>query len=385
MSTTQEMNLKDVRNHIKTVMNSGLSANLIYHNWTNTKINVDTIKLLSKKNDITNQDKTIALIATYFLYTGFTDNETTDAYLESKKIAHTYLTEEGYPSAIINSVDHCLSIKQEDITPDSVAGRLFHDMLYAHYGQKKIKSKINKSLEERNLLRSDKKDLLTKYESELEKMKTHKYFTPTANRLYKYKKLKNIAKLQSEIDRDRKQNMLGSNKTAMTMFKTALRNHIDLISIADKKAGIMISINAIIMTLMIPILGSYIIDVSKFIIPSIILIITCGSAVILATLATRPKVADGTTSEESKLSGEKSLFHFENFFNMNKEDYQQAIKDVIVRENTLENSIINDLYDMGYVLGIKYKKLSWCYLVFAAGITLTIISFILSFFFFPEI
>jgi len=98
-----------------------------------------------------------------------------------------------------------------------------------------------------------------------------------------------------------------------------------------------------------------------------ILLITCGVSVILAALATRPQLSDGRTDDYSLQEGSKSLFFFDNFFRMKKSEYQEAIKSVIARKGTFENSVINDLYHLGRVIGVKYQRLRWCYLVFSVG------------------
>ena len=158
------------------------------------------------------------------------------------------------------------------------------------------------------------------------------------------------------------------------MFKTALRNHIDLVHVTDKKAGIMISINAILLTVMIPILSGKFIDVQQFVVPYAILLVTCGVTVILATYATRPQVQNGKVSKSDVQKGKRSLFFFENFWRMPKDEYQEAIKAVIVRDQTFENSVINELYDLGRILGVKYQRLRWCYTAFAIGIGLTLVA-----------
>jgi len=367
------------------MLTNNVSSDLIHHNWKATKENIKTFKDLAEKLKLNESDYEKVIISIYFLYTGFA-KDYDKAYVGSVEIADEYLTKHHFPEAIILEVKECLKLKTDkENVPSSVAQQVFHDVAFAYYGKKKLKKRITKLWQEKNYLNKEKIDLLTSLEKKLSEMENHDYNTLTAKKLYNYRKSSNLAKLRGYIDSQKSKNSLTSNKTALTMFKTALRNHIDLINIADKKAGIMISINAILMTLMIPILGSYIIDISQFMIPSIILITTCGAAVILATLATRPVDSSGRMSENTKIRGNRSLFHFSNFYKMEKDDYKDAVKDVIVRDRTLENSIITDLFDMGKLVGLKYKRLRLCYLIFAIGIGLTLITFGLTFFLLPSI
>ncbi|MFT4536145.1 MAG: hypothetical protein ACJA1A_001426 [Saprospiraceae bacterium] len=359
MSTVSKKELKKVRDYCKVIIEDEISQELICHGWNATKSNIKIYQELSKKIKLTEKEDFVIQVAIYFLYTGFGE-EDAKPYQGSKSIAEDYLRSEDFPHDIVASVRKCIDLKLDGGTPSDITETVFLDTVYSYYGAKKLKKRISTTWEERNFLRKVKVDLLTALEKKNKEIEEHSYNTSVAKKCYDYRKPKNLVKLKSVINKEKNKNNLSSNKTAMTMFKTASRNHIDLINIADKKAGIMISINAILMTVMIPILGSYIIDVSRFVKPSSILILTCGAAVILATMATRPQLSDEEIDKDDKFQGEKSLFYFGNFFEMRKEDYRQAVKDVIVRDITLENSIINDLYDMGAILGIKYKRLRWC-------------------------
>lgn len=382
--TTSKKDIKSIKIYCKGIIKDEISQDLIYHGWNATKQNIKTYSKLAEKIKLSESDDFIIQASIYFLYTGFVREEM-KPYEGTLLIAKKYLIEIGVDEETISSILKCINLKVEDRLPTNIIEKVFLDSVYSYYGEKGLKKRIITTWEERNFLRKEKVDLLTSLEKKTSEILNHRYFTQVARKRYDFKKASNLVKLQSHINTEKNKNNLSNNKIAMTMFKTASRNHIDLINIADKKAGIMISINAILMTVMIPILGSYIIDVSRFIIPSTVLILTSGTAVILATLATRPQTDSGDIANDNKHRGEKSLFYFGNFFEMKKEDYRAAVKDVIVRDITLENSIINDLYDIGAVLGMKYKKLRWCYLIFAAGIGLTLISFIISFFIFPEI
>ena len=89
---------------------------------------------------------------------------------------------------------------------------------------------------------------------------------------------------------------LADSKSVQVMFKTASRNHIDLTNLADNKANIMLSINAIIITITIPLMPTYLEQDMTLLIPATTLLLTCVVSVIFATLATRPISMKGVTS-----------------------------------------------------------------------------------------
>jgi hypothetical protein len=159
------------------------------------------------------------------------------------------------------------------------------------------------------------------------------------------------------------------------MFKTALRNHLDLSNLADNKANIMLSVNALIITIAIPLAATYIRQSWYLLIPMSTLLATCIISMIFATLATRPMKMLGYTSEERIKSGKSNLFFFGNFYRMTFDEYKTGMEHVISNEEELESTIMRDLYSLGHSLGRKYQQLRTTYTVFMVGIVLTVVIF----------
>ncbi len=67
---------------------------------------------------------------------------------------------------------------------------------------------------------------------------------------------------------------------------------------ADSKANIMISVNTIVISIMVSVLLGKLQFYPEFIVPTIILLAVCLSAVVFAILATRPNVNQGTFTAE---------------------------------------------------------------------------------------
>ena len=170
---------------------------------------------------------------------------------------------------------------------------------------------------------------------------------------------------------------LEKNKSAQMMFKTALRNHLDLSGLADGKASTMLSINTLIITIALPFLLPKIEEYPNLIFPAIILLMTCIVSIVYATLVTRPHKMQGFTDPEAIESGQSNLFFFGNFYKMNFEDYLKGIHLTLKKQSNLDESIIRDLYFSGKILGAKYQKLRNCYIVFIVGIILSSVSFLL--------
>ncbi|MEM1123118.1 MAG: Pycsar system effector family protein, partial [Bacteroidota bacterium] len=200
------------------------------------------------------------------------------------------------------------------------------------------------------------------------------------------RKLKNLAKAKARVVKEQKAEekrleefSITKNKAALTMFKTALRNHIDLTAIADQKSNIMLSVNALLLTIGLPIFASYLSEKVYLLLPAIIFMATCVVTMVFATLSTRPIKMDGETNLGKIQTGKTNLFFFGNFYKIEQATYHDAIKKVISNKETLDTSIINDLYFLGHSLGDKFRYLRTCYTVFIIGICLSIIAFFISF------
>lgn len=164
------------------------------------------------------------------------------------------------------------------------------------------------------------------------------------------------------------------------MFKTSLRNHLDLSNLADNKANIMLSVNALIITVAIPVVSSYAKDVPFVMYSMGTLIVSCLISMIFATLATRPIKMTGQTAPEVIESGESNLFFFGNFYDMTFAEYQQGMQQVISDEKDLDGAIMRDLFFLGRSLGTKYRQLRICYNIFMAGVVLTVLVYAVSYF-----
>jgi hypothetical protein len=221
----------------------------------------------------------------------------------------------------------------------------------------------------------------------LERMKSHVFLTSQGESMFGKRKGKNLKKLKKSLKGSLKMKLEGdksssisANSGARTMFKTALRNHIDLTSIADSKANLMLSVNAMIVTIGLPAFAKFLSGTAYLIIPGVIFLMTSVACMIVATLSTRPVKMDGETDLKLLHSGKTNLFFFGNFFRIPIGEYQAAIKEVVADRDNLDSSFVNDLYHLGVSLGQKFKLLRLCYLIFVLGLSLALLSFFVTYF-----
>ena len=166
-----------------------------------------------------------------------------------------------------------------------------------------------------------------------------------------------------------------------TMFRTTLNNHNNLSGLVDNKANILLSVNAIIisvsLTTIIPKLDNP--SNAHLIIPTLILIISSVIAITFAILATRPSVTKGSFTRTEVDEKKVNLLFFGNFYKMSFEDYNWAMNELMKDKEYLYNSMIKDLYHLGKVLEKKYRLLRTTYNIFMFGIIISVLAFLITF------
>jgi predicted metal-dependent HD superfamily phosphohydrolase len=164
-----------------------------------------------------------------------------------------------------------------------------------------------------------------------------------------------------------------------TMFRVTSRNHIDLSSIADQKANIMITTNALVISLVVSLLGRAMDENTFLLIPTLLLLAVCVTTIIFATLSTRPTITSGTFTAEDIRQRKVNLLFFGNFYNMTLEDYEQGLQEMMNDRDYLYGSMTKDIYFLGKVLGRKYRYLRICYSIFMYGLIISVLAFGIAF------
>jgi hypothetical protein len=235
---------------------------------------------------------------------------------------------------------------------------------------------------------------------ELDFIQRHQFNTDAAFTLYQGKQQQNIKRLKkyrkrvqqandhdedlTTEDKKKKKKKKRSNlelkqinlgRGVETMFRTTYRTHLSLSSIADNKANIMLSINAIIISIVVSSLVPRFTDNPKLILPTMLLLLVCLTALVFAILSTRPKVTEGTFSREDIKEKRSNLLFFGNFYRMEIEDFHWGMMEMIKDSDFLYSSMTRDLYYLGVVLAKKYQYLRICYSIFMYGLIVAVIAF----------
>ena len=184
----------------------------------------------------------------------------------------------------------------------------------------------------------------------------------------------------SEIPHDKllepKKKKKGSARAIETFYRSAYRTQLDLTGLADMKANIMISINGLIITAIIATEGMLAYTHSYLKMLPIVLLVVCIMSLVFAMLAAKPRVSNLNISEDDMLNGKASLLYFNNFLQLNEEQYAQAMAKTIENIDDVYRMMSKHIYNLGVVLSRKYFLLRISYSIFLGGIILTGLLFI---------
>ncbi|MEP7323839.1 MAG: Pycsar system effector family protein [Saprospiraceae bacterium] len=369
--------------YVKDLLTNKLPPNHYYHDWSHTKTVYKEAKALGLAAKLSPDEMEILLLSSLFHDTGFTvsyiDHET-----HSMEITKAYLASIGYPedkSALVFSTIDATRMPHA-----------FTDRLGSLLQDADLSSLAASDWEERaDLLRKEQAAIENRtYTDEewirqnLDFYKETRYLTEEGKARYNDNKDVNqdaLKKINKKLKKGDQKSLIDSSRTAELLFKTALRNHISLTQIADNKANIMLSINALILTFALPILlqKSKFLDNWYFVVPVTVIGGCCIISIIYAALATQPGKFKGKFVTDDLESGKGSLFFFGNFYASSLESYTRAMKKALVDVNRMDESAILDLYFLGKGLGRKFILLRRCYSFFLSGIIIGSAIFVIGF------
>ena len=371
-----------------------LSPGYIYHNYNHTHETVQSAEEIGKACDLPKKDMEDLLIAAWLhdigVIHGYENHEA-----KSVKIATDFLQKNAVDEKRIDRINRAIMSTQYPHSPENLMEEILCDADLVHLGKKSYRDKSDLLRAEREYILGEPMSEDDWLEYEINFLTNHVYHTRYANEEYAGRKLKNIAELKGILEKGSRKNLIDEEKIKIkkrelkfkkdkfatpergieTMFRVALRNHIDLSSIADSKANLMLSVNAIIISIVISALIPKLAITTFLTIPTFFLLLVCIISMIFATLSTRPKITEGKFTKEDVQNKKANLLFFGNFFRMDVSEFEWGMKEMMKDKDYLYTSMIRDFYYLGIVLGKKYIYLRWCYSIFMFGLITAVVLF----------
>jgi predicted metal-dependent HD superfamily phosphohydrolase len=307
--------VQKAENHVFGLFKDKLSPDYIYHNFNHTLRVVNNVRTIALAEGVNEEDTEILLLAAWFHDAAYIEGPT-DHELRSGVMAVEYLTANGYPADKAARVASLIKVTKLGVNPETRDEMIMRDADCSHFSDRNY-------CDLSQLLREEWKITQGKEFSDLEwalinrnvLIHEHRFYSDYGKEKLQPLKEANIARLQniiSEIelkskdesrDKDKKEKKEKEKKEKDsrpergidTMFRVTLNNHTRLSEIADSKANILLSVNAIIISVslstLIPKLDSA--GNAHLVVPTFIMVFFSVVSIIFAILSTRPKVTSG--------------------------------------------------------------------------------------------
>jgi len=370
-----------------------LNSNYTYHNFLHAQFVVSKIKELIEAEKPGEEESDLLVIAAWFHDTGYIEGAEGHE-IRSAEIAAKFLTENSVSSDQIEKVKQYILATHLTKIPETKNEMIIRDADCAHVGDaafEQLSAQLKNEVElttEREIKDSEWNQ--KNYEFLL---KVHRFYTDYAQLKWQPVKLKNVLRVREQIDNKdeiKEKERLKKSKIEKldkpdrgidTLFRVTINNHTRLSEIADSKANILLSVNAIIISIalstLLPKLGSP--KNEYLILPTLTMLFVSVICIIFAIMATKPNVTRMDFTTEDVRKRKINILFFGNFNRLSLPDYEEAMEDLMSDRKYLYGSLSRDLYYLGKVLERKYKLLRITYIMFMIGTIITVITFIWAF------
>ncbi|MGB5943690.1 MAG: Pycsar system effector family protein [Leeuwenhoekiella sp.] len=372
-----------------------LPNSYLYHNFNHTTRVVKSTKEIVENSQISVKQEEALLLAAWLHDTGYTVCRTGHEEA-SIKIAKDFLHQEEVAEETIDTVCDLIACTKMGVEPQTDMERIIKDADASHFA-KDYFSETSEFLRQELMLTGEAEYNPVEWRAANVTMFTekHKFYTDYAAENWKPQKDENLISILKKQKKKKKKYRKEEVKAKLkakykdespdrgvqTLYRTTLRNHIKLSDIADTKANILLSVNAIVISLalanVIPKLDSP--TNRHLMIPTLILVLFSVASIIMSILSTRPNVTSGEFTREQVKKKQVNILFFGNFHKMKYEQYQWAINEIINDKDYIYEALTKDLYLLGIVLNKKYMLLRKTYTIFMVGIIVSVLSFIVAF------
>jgi HD superfamily phosphodiesterase len=371
---------------------------LLYHNLDHTINVVDRAKEIAAQYELNETDQIVLYTAAWFHDTGHLFVDPAMHEVKSVELMKGFLS--GYSiedENLVVGIENAILATRMIHHPQNLVEQIIRDADTYHLGTKDFKD-TNKRIRKEYVLRKLHSPNSNWNKKSLEFMESHEYHTEYCQTLLEEGKQKNIQRLKKKVldeqvseieipiaetkddnktkEDNRKNSLL--NKGIQTMLRLTSDNHLELSNMADGKANILISVNAIIISVILSVLLRRLEVDTHLTIPTIIFLMFSLTTIVISILATRPKISAGRFSKEDILNKKTNLLFFGNFHKASLKEYEWGMREMMKDQDYLYGALINDIYHLGVVLGRKYKLIRSAYFVFMVGIIISVLAFALA-------
>lgn len=374
-----------------------LSKKLVYHNYRHTLEVVSVAKDLGESSGISADELQDLVLAAWFHDTGYI-NAYEGHEEESLQITSEWLTAHNYPAERIELIKRCIMATKHTVEPQTLLEELLVDADLSNIGKPTFSATAE-------LLRVEWEIFLDRFftdrewaQFQMDFLLSTNFHTSQALHMFagqlglniqgQRERLSEEDKKKKKSDKKQRETLAQPKRGIETMFRNTYNTHLDLSAMADNKANMMISLNAIILSIVITylsaqsaVIGTEFAQHRTTIIPIGLLLLTTLGSLVFAIISAQPEITSFNINKRKKKINTRSvsLLFFGNFTKLPLEDFHEGMHEIMRDKKLVYNNMITDIYYLGDVLGRKYKILRISYSIFMVGLVLTVIGFAIAF------
>ena len=318
--------------HIRNLYNQYGDTRLVLHNYSYAKKLVDEVSRLIDAGQIRDQKiKEVLKTAAWFYVTGYLKDYSQPGN-NSIQHAEEYFANQPLNGEVLERVKGCLKVVWGRKNPQSHEELLFEDAVNAvKLGDSDAKNadlqRLEMELMSQAVYTNDEWANLQLQQLLNLAFRTgpsKEHWEPILGqrilqqKAHRDKILKKSATAKAKPATSNIEDTREAQRMIATYFRSNYRVHINLSAIADNKANIMISVNAILVSVLISIL-SYrnVTEANPFVMmPAIVFLITGLVSLVFAVLSARPRVTALNNSKKPIEEIKKNLVFYGNFVNL---------------------------------------------------------------------
>jgi hypothetical protein len=388
--TSQERNIaRKAADYVLRIFDEKHDNRLVFHNYHLGISCSEQIQRIQADQELSPAIAEIAQLVCWFLPVGYLFNYDAPLNYSLRELGR-FFSQEDYPEQDRKKVIQCLQTIGHGRKPVRLDEKLVSDAIHISGYLNDFPARMEYLRLEKKLMQGSNLDDEEWSQFQYQFLMdlrlylpyTRKHARPILNRELLRLQKEQTQKAESVAESDRfKIEKKGPSRGAQTFFRTNFRNHINLSAIADKKSHIMISVNAIMISVLITFLSYRNMAETQpmILLPVTLFLVTGLVSLIFAVLSARPNVTKHLQHPNIDQLLNKNLIFFGNFVQLELPDFEEAMDRLLKSDQLLYGNLVRDLYFLGKVLDKKYRYLSVSYNVFMLGFAITVISFLVIF------
>ncbi len=403
--------VQQASSYVRRLFDEADTGNLYFHSLEHTQNVVAHAIEIGRLERVTGEELEILQVAAWFHDVGHLNGPAQGHELRSVEALGQFMQHQGVSDGVlIQRITDAIMATRMPHVPNDKLGEIMCDADVYHFGTddfKETNKRVRKEMKKRDL-----PAVVNNWpQRTLKLLETQRFFSPSVRQRLESGKAENIKWLKKKIAKTggevieeqepeataalaegsvspeellknvrqlQKQNQNLLSRGIQTMLRLGSENHLDLSSMADGKANILISVNSIIISVILSVLINRLDSNPHLLIPTILFLTSSVVTVVVAILATRPKLTEGTFTRQDIERRETNLLFFGNFYKSNLDDYMWAMNQMMHDKDYLYGTIVKDIYFLGKVLGRKYKLIRIAYNVFMFGLIIAVVAFTLA-------